>query len=111
MKENDMNILQAHEIAIAAAKDAANKYFQQYGDRDACGFSWVKANIDGRTKIARELKKVGFDRAWNYGYDFWNPSKMPVQSISVLEKGSYAYAEKMNELLETDVFFAQSRMD
>lgn len=106
-----MNILEAHEVAVASAKDAAEKYFKQYGDRDACGFSWVKANVDGRSKIARELKKIGFQKAWNYGYDIWNPSQMCVQSISVLEKGSYAYAAKMNDLLGVNVFYAQSRMD
>lgn len=106
-----MNILEAHDVAVAAAKDAAEKYFNQYGDRDACGFSWVKANVDGRSKIARELKKIGFQKAWNYGYDIWNPSQMCVQSISVLEKGSYAYAAKMNDLLGVNVFYAQSRMD
>jgi len=106
-----MQIRAAHQIAMNAAHNAAKKYYEQYGDRDACGFSWVKADVDGRSKIARELKKVGFSKAWNYGYELWNPSKMCVQSISVLEKGSYAYAEKMNELLETNVFFAQSRMD
>ena len=106
-----MNIFDAHNAAVEFAKDVANKYLEQYGDRDACGFSWVKADVDGRSKIAKELKKIGFDKAWNYGYDLWNPSKMYVQSISVLEKGSDAYAAKMNELLETNVFFAQSRMD
>ena len=106
-----MNIFEANQIAVEFAVNAAKKYYEQYGDRDACGFSWVKANVDGRSKIAREIKKIGFSKAWNYGYDLWNPSKMPVQSISVLETGSNAYAAKMNELLETNVFFAQSRMD
>lgn len=106
-----MDILEAHEIAVATSKDAANEYFKRHGDRDACGFSWVKADVDGRSKIAKELKKIGFEKSWNYGYQIWNPSQMCVQSITVLEKGSYAYAAKMNDLLGVNVFFAQSRMD
>lgn len=106
-----MEYREAHQKALDAAYEAAKAHNEKHGDWDACGFAWVKASVDGRSKAARELKKLGFSKAWNYGYDLWNPSRFPVQSVSTLEAGADAYAKTMNELLGGNMFYAQSRLD
>lgn len=122
---------EAHDKASVAANEAAKaaavKYFgSETGDAGACGFAWVKVANDGRSKIAKEVKKIthmgwrgeketAFRKDWNYGYTFWNPSKWGGQNIDVKEAGARAYAEtfkteakKMGYEVE---MFAQSRMD
>lgn len=107
-----MNIFEAHEIASAAAKEAAAKASEaQGGDWGACGFAWVEASVDGRSKIAKELKKIGFSKSWNYGYYLWNPSGAAVQSIDILAAGARVYAAEMRKYTGKDIFRASSRLD
>lgn len=106
------NVKTAHAAALLAASKAADEYLEKYGSRDACGFAWASINIDGRTKLAKTLKKIeGWSPKWNGGLQLWNPANSGTQSISILESGARAYSAKMNELLETDKFSYGSRMD
>jgi len=110
-----MNIETAHNEAIIAAQAATESIALQYGKEsegnyDACGFAWVKTDVDGRSAVARQLKKLGFRKDWNYGYTLWNPSGYGGQNMREKEAGARAYAHVMTEALGTE-FFAQSRMD
>lgn len=105
---------EVHDAAIQAAKDAAAKYFaEKLGgvDQYACGFAWVKVNADGRTKLGKSLKALGFRPSWNGGFDYWNPSRFSCQNVNTLEAGAMAYASKVRELIPDFPIYAQSRLD
>lgn len=106
-----MNVNEANTLALEAAKVATQDFIDRRGDNFACGFSWVNANIDGRSKIARELEEIDFEKSYKRGYDLWNPSKMCVQSLEALYDGSKAYSKTMNELLGVEIFSARSKVD
>jgi hypothetical protein len=106
-----MNMNEANVIALAAAKVAAQDFIDLRGDMFTCGFSWVYVDVDGRSKIASQLKEIGFEKSYKRGYDLWNPSKMNCQSIDALLDGSRAYCKTMNDLLGVDIFNARSRVD
>ena len=110
-----MNIENAHREATIAAQAAAESSVLQYGKEsegnwDACGFAWVKTDVDGRSAAARQLKKLGFTKDWNYGYTLWNPSGYGGQNMREKEAGARAYAHVMTENTGIE-FFMQSRMD
>ena len=108
-----INYHEAHNEALNAAKEAAQAMSDKIGgDRDVCGFAWAKIYVDGRTKVAKQLKKIpGWGLAWHSGaLELWNPSKFPVQSVSILEAGARAYAEKFNELTGLKMAYG-SRLD
>ncbi len=110
-----MNITDAHNLAIVSAGEAVEAFRVKYGKEEegamsACGFAWVKAVVDGRSAAARELKKLGFSKAWNYGYDLWNPSGYNGQNINEKEAGADAYVRVMRERTGLE-FHSQSRMD
>lgn len=107
-----MDIHKAHEQATEAARVAADqKLTEMGGDFYACGFAWVTAHVDGRSKLAKELKKVGFQSAYGGGLQLWNPSGSNVQNIDIKEAGARAYAIKMRELTGEESFYMGSRLD
>jgi hypothetical protein len=81
------------------------------GERDACGFGWVEVYVD-RTNSpqAKELIKAGFKKDYKPKcLNYWDPAKIPTQSISVKEAGAQALATYLQSLgLRA---YAGSRMD
>lgn len=96
--------------AMTLASQATQQYLAKNGDRDACGFAWVTTYEKGTTKLVRELKKFGFRKSYNGGYQLWNPSKSGTQSISALEAGADAAADFLTKALGVK-FYSGSRMD
>ena len=80
------------------------------GDRSECGFAWVEIDgIKGNTRLGRLLKKVGIGQVWNRAFRIWNPSGLPVQSISIKEAGAIACAKYLRS--KGFEAFACSRLD
>jgi hypothetical protein len=105
-----MNILEMHEKATEAAIKATNEFIREHGETPYCGFAWVKIYADGRSKFGKELIKSGVaSKAWDSGYDVWNPSKNSTQSMDAKEQGAMAYAEVMRA--NGVKAYAQSRAD
>ena len=89
----NLNIVEIHQEALNAAIAAEKEFVQKYGETPYCGFAWVKFHVDGRSNIAKQLLKNGIVRkAWNHGYDAWNPTGNGTQSMDIKEMGSEAYA-------------------
>ena len=98
----------AQVAAFVAAKD----FLTKHGDRDACGFAWVKVwGVRSNSKLGKALAQVGFSKAYGGGLQLWNPSGLGVQSISVLEAGAEAYAKVLKDELGLEQVYAGSRMD
>jgi len=98
------------------AENACLAYLAQHGSNGSCGFAWVvidkfnDKNIDGRQKIAKDLKKLDCIPDSSVGeITVWNPSKSSTQCISALEAGARAFAKH----LEPFGFYAfmDSRVD
>ena len=100
--------------AATAARELANKY---YGGRDggACGFAWVSIypKNKGNTKLGKAeralLKQMGFSPSYDKGFQVWDPSNWPGQSIDIKEAGAVAAAN----VLKRHGFeaYAGSRLD
>jgi len=101
--------------AMTTAQEAAKRALAQYGDRDACGFAWVNVydyqgnKIRANSKLGRALIAAGVRKDYTGAYCLWNPSKLGVQSIGILEAGAYAAAEVFKAAGFTA--YAGSRMD
>lgn len=96
--------------AMIEARKAAEAAYAKYGDRDACGFAWTNIyRIKGNTKIGKMLKAAGLRQDYTKAFSIWNPSKMPVQSMGILEAGAEAAADVFRKYgFEA---YAGSRMD
>lgn len=89
--------LEIHQEAIQAAKEAEALFKQQFGEPFYCGFAWVKIYAKGNTKFGKEVAKTpGVSKAWDRGYDVWNPGGSGTQSMDVKESGARAYANVLN---------------
>ena len=110
MQEVNTHVQVAVADAMQAAWEATHVYLTKHGDRDACGFAWVKTYEKGSTKLGRTLLKNGFSKAYGGGLQLWNPSKSGTQSISALEAGADAAATVLSERLGVK-FYSDSRMD
>ena len=101
--------------AIMTANEAAKRALAEHGDRDACGFAWVNIwahndkKIRANSKLGKALIAAGVRKDWQGAYCLWNPSKLGVQSIGILEAGAYAAAEVFKAAGFTA--YAGSRMD
>lgn len=88
---------QIHAEAYAAATAAAKAFHEKYGEPFYCGFAWVKIR-PARGPFVAYLKKIGVgDKAWNGGYDIWNPSGDHTQSMDIKEAGAQAYAQVLRK--------------
>ena len=77
-----------------AADAACHQQCRLGGDWSECGFAWVEIRgIKGNTRLGRLLKRVGVKQGWNRAFQIWNPSGLPVQSVSILEAGANACAK------------------
>lgn len=87
-----MNLEEKIDAAFEAAKAAVSEAKARYGnDRGSCGFSWVEVP-DGRSPLAKALKKRGAQRHWHRGVYIWNPGESNWQNIDVTAAGSRAFA-------------------
>ena len=91
---------QVNEIvreAQEAARKAALDFFQtRLGGRDqyACGFAWVNIyRVKGNTKLGKMLKAAGVRQDYTKAFQIWNPAKLGVQSVGILEAGAQAAAD------------------
>ena len=88
--------------AKAAAKDAAEKFFQERlggEDKYSCGFAWVTIPVKGNTRLGRRLKQAGLEQSYYTSYKtfgIWNPSGHPAQNVDTKEVGARAAAEVLN---------------
>ena len=96
--------------AMIEARKAAEAAYAKYGDRDACGFAWTNIyRVKGNTKLGKMLKAAGLRQDYTKAFQIWNPSKMPVQSMGILEAGAEAAADVFRKYgFEA---YAGSRMD
>jgi hypothetical protein len=110
-----MNFTQEQVNAIVQeaqveARKAAEAAYAKYGDRDACGFAWTNIyKVKGNTKLGKMLKAAGVRQDYTKAFQLWNPAKMPVQSIGILEAGAEAAADVFRKYGFTA--YAGSRMD
>lgn len=101
-----------HAEAVAAAKAATQKYLDQHGDFDTCGFSWVKVHgVKMSTRFGKAMGALGFSKAYGGGIELWNPSGIPTQSISAKEAGSSAYKAVFLKYFPDMKIYAGSRVD
>lgn len=96
--------------ACAAAAKATRDYLARHGDRDACGFAWIRVYEKGSTKLGRALLKNGFRKAYGSGLELWNPSGHHTQCITAKEVGAEAAAAVLRQRLGVECY-AGSRMD
>ena len=96
MKQSEA--IRIHNEAVALAQKATAKYLEEHGDDFPCGFAGVKIK-PATQSFARQLKKAGIvdHKAWNGGYDIWNPSGNRVQSEYAKLNGAIAYANFLRD--------------
>jgi len=103
------------EEAMTSATEAAKQALAQYGDRDACGFAWTNIyeyqgkTIRSNSKLGKALLAASIRKDYSGAYCLWNPSKMGVQSIGILEAGAIAAAAVFTK--HGFKSYAGSRMD
>lgn len=96
--------------ACMEAREAAEDAYATLGDTGACGFAWVSfPGVKGNTRMGRQLKELGLHQDHTRTFILWNPSKMPVQSVAVLEAGAVAAAQYLNQ--QGIKAYAASRLD
>lgn len=106
-----MSIYTAHVKAVAAATVAADKMMAENGDGYPAGFAWVQAKVDGRSKIAKELKKIGFTKGATGALQLWNPAGSFVQNLYIKAAGAEAYVDMMRELTGIETLYVETRWD
>ena len=88
---------QVNEIvaeAMTEARNAALAALNKFGDRDACGFAWTNIyGVKGNTRLGKMLKAAGVRQDYTKAFQLWNPAKLGVQSVGILEEGARAAAE------------------
>jgi hypothetical protein len=106
-------MITAQEIqrGFVLANLAGVEMYNKVGERDMCGFGWVEVYVDRtNSKQAKELIKAGFRKDYKPRcLSYWDPAKIPTQSISVKEAGAEALANYLTSLgLKA---YAGSRLD
>lgn len=115
MEITAQQVEQIVNTAMITANEAARRALAQHGDRDACGFAWVNIwehngkKIRANSKLGKALIAAGVRKDYTGAFCLWNPSKLGVQSIGILEEGAYAAAEVFKSAGFTA--YAGSRMD
>ena len=109
----EQQVQQAVEQALKAANSQARKSLEQRGDRDACGFAWVDVyGVRANSKLGRALLAAGFTRnGYERSLQYWNPSRLGVQSVGILEDGAEAFAQVLKAQLGLERVYAGSRLD
>jgi len=88
------------QAGLIIAQQAAEAKYQQVGERDACGFGWTEVYVSRtNSKEAKELIRAGFRKDYKPKcLTYWDPAKLPTQSISVKEAGADAFATYLTAL-------------
>ena len=108
---NALAVQTACNEAAIQARTAAKAFFQQHGDRDACGFAWVNVwGVRSNSRLGKTLQSFGFRKSYDGSLQLWNPSGAATQSISILEAGAEAYARVLTDKLGIKAY-AGSRLD
>lgn len=86
--------------AFEAARKATDEYVASHPNEwYPCGFAWVR--IPGRSPLVKHLKAMGDRRGGHPGYpkgwDIWNPSDHPTQSLDAKLVGARAFAEVLKK--------------
>lgn len=104
-------VVDAVQKAFQAASAATAEHLRKGGDRDLCGFAWVKIT-PARGPVVAYLKQIGEGRTDSYagGFMVWNPSKNMTQAITAKEVGADAFAEVLRKELGVNAY-AGSRLD
>jgi hypothetical protein len=93
------------------ARTASKAFYDQHGDRDACGFAWVDVyGVRSNSRLGKTLQSYGFRKSYTGSLQLWNPSGAATQSISILEAGAEAYAKVLTDKLGVKAY-AGSRLD
>jgi hypothetical protein len=101
----------AHDKAIDAAENCGLRQYKKHGDNGLCGFAWVRIEVDGRSKLAKMLKKIGYQKSWRSGeLILWNPSKTPVQSLDIKEEATLEYIQVFTDMVDLRLQL-QTRLD
>ena len=107
-----MELVQAHNEAIMAARKATEDFLAKHGDRDCCGFASVRIyGVKLSTKLGKEFVKLGFRKNYGGGIELWNPSGSWTQAITAKEKGAEAYVEVFRKYFPDMKIYSWSRMD
>jgi len=109
---NAAAVQDACNAAALAARVAAKAFYDEHGDRDACGFAWVNVyGVRSNSRLGKTLQSYGFRKNYDGGLQLWNPSKAGTQSVSILEAGAEAYAQVLRDKLGLEQVYAGSRLD
>ena len=78
-----------------------NKPYEVVSD-GVCGFAWVNVYVDGRSKVAKDLKQFGAKKDdYQGGYMFWSsdvaPSARSSQSMQRKEAACGAFAKVLRD--------------
>jgi hypothetical protein len=101
--------------AMTTAAEAARRELARSGEGWACGFAWVNVydyrgkKIRANSKLGKALIAAGVRKDYTGAYCLWNPSKLGVQSVDILEAGARAAAEVFKSAGFTA--YAGSRLD
>jgi hypothetical protein len=99
-----------NEAAIQA-RTAAKAFYNQHGDRDACGFAWVDVyGVRSNSRLGKTLQSYGFRKSYTGSLQLWSPCGSATQSISIKEAGAEAYAKVLTDKLGIKAY-AGSRLD
>jgi hypothetical protein len=99
-----------NEAAIQA-RTAAKAFYNQHGDRDACGFAWVDVlGVRSNSRLGKTLQSFGFRKSYTGSLQLWAPCGSATQSISIKEAGAEAYAKVLTDKLGIKAY-AGSRLD
>jgi hypothetical protein len=105
------NYYLAFEQATNEAHELAEELYSSKGDCGACGFAWIEIKADGRSRLAKDMKAIGFEKSYKPGVlTVWNPSNAGVQSLEIKHRAAFKFAEVFKGLtgLQVDVY---SRLD
>jgi hypothetical protein len=84
--------------AQVEATAATEKHLKDYPNEwYPCGFAWVIIK-PARGPLVSAMKARGIgDKAYNGGWQYWNPSRNGTQCMRALMAGAEAYAERLRK--------------
>jgi len=119
MNIDTLNVVKIlNEAKVEARNSALELLNEEFGGQDSilCGFAWMEIlsfnqkRIDGRSKVAKVLRKAGIEYD-DYAKKFVirDPSNLSVQNVDVKRAGAQAAANVFNKYGFTCI--ATSRLD
>jgi len=71
----------------------------------------VTSFVNGNSFLGRVLADCGFGKAYDGGWQLWNPAQLPYQNVDIALAGASAYVDEFRIALPGISFYAQSRLD